>query len=159
MFRPGPSPLRTERLLAQPHHRRLPGAVINGHYIKPAWTLANVSLRYKSLCRANQHVLFVPGNTKFWQRRQAFPDGAGSDLHKCQRLAIVTDEIDFSLNAARSVIPGYEYVPLLPQIPVMYRFLLARRCAEFLLFRIIGKTLLSTQAAARRPVHRPKHQL
>jgi len=95
----------------QPYHRRLPGAVINCHYIEPAGTLADVPFRQKSLRRANHHVLFFPGNTKFRQRRQVFPDGARSDLHKCQRLAIVTDEIDFALNAARSVIPGYEYVP------------------------------------------------
>ena len=56
-------------------------------------------------------MLFFPCNAQFGQRWQAFPDSARSDFHECQRLAIVTDEIDFTLNAARSVIPGYEYVP------------------------------------------------
>src|SRR5260370_18329925 len=44
-FPPAPSPLRTEGILVQPHHRRLPGAVINRHYIKPACTLAHITFR------------------------------------------------------------------------------------------------------------------
>src|ERR1700730_3493152 len=44
-FPPAPSHLRTEGILAQPHHRRLPGAIINRHYIKPAWTLADMTFR------------------------------------------------------------------------------------------------------------------
>src|SRR5258708_35907050 len=108
MFRSGPSHLRAERILVQPHHRRLPRAVIDCHYIKPAGTLANVTLRQKSLRRANHQVLLFPGYAKFRQRRQVLPDGARSDFHECQRLAIVTDEIDFALDAARGVIPRYE---------------------------------------------------
>ena len=102
--------------------------------------------RQKSLRRANHHVLFFAGNTKFRQRRQVFPEGARSDLHKCQRLAIVTDEIDFALNAARSVIPSYEYVPLPPQIPVRIGFSSHAGTPSFLLFRIAGKL-----SASRRP--------
>jgi hypothetical protein len=122
IFPPGPSPLRTEGILVQPYYRRLPRAVINCHYIRPAWTLADVTFRQKSPRRANHHVLLFSGNTKLRQRRQVLSDGAPSKLQKCQRLAIVTDEIDFALIAARSVIPGYEYVPLPPQVPVCIGF-------------------------------------
>jgi hypothetical protein len=90
--------------------------------LKPAWTLADVTFRQKSLRRANHHVLLFSGNTKLRQRRQVLLDGARSNFQKCQCLAIVTDEIDFALIAARSVIPGYEYVPLPPQIPVCIGF-------------------------------------
>src|ERR1700675_3312340 len=40
---PAPSNLRTEGIFVKPHHRRLPGAIINRHYIKPAWTLADMT--------------------------------------------------------------------------------------------------------------------
>jgi len=141
----------------------VPPAAALGSYQLPlhqtAGTFANVTLRYKSLRRANHHVLLFPGNTKFRQRRQVLSDGALSNFHKCKRIAIVTDEIDFTLNAERSVIPGYEYVPLLPQIPVCLGFSSHAGAPSFLLFRIAGKTLLFAQAAPRSPVHGPKHQL
>jgi hypothetical protein len=102
----------------QAYNRRPARAVINGHDIEPAGTLADVTFRQKSLRSANHQVLFFPCNAQFGQGRQVLPDRARSDFDKCQRLVIVTYEIDFSLDAARSVIPGYEYVPLPPQIPV-----------------------------------------
>src|ERR1700687_3636550 len=90
MFRSSPSHLRAERILVQPHYRRLTGAVINCHYVEPAGTFADATFRQKSLRRANHHVLFFPSNAKFRQRRQVLPDGARSDFDECQRLSIVT---------------------------------------------------------------------
>ena len=78
-----PLHLGAERILVQPHYGRLSRAVINCHYIKPAGTFADVTFCQKSLGRANHHVLF--------------PDGARSDFHKGQRLAIIADEIDSPL--------------------------------------------------------------
>ena len=58
-----PLHLRAERILVQPHYRRLSWAVVNRHDIKPARTFADVTLRQKSLRRANYKVLFLPRNT------------------------------------------------------------------------------------------------
>src|SRR5713226_6218222 len=159
MFRSGSSHLRAERILVQPYYRRLPRAVINRHDIKPAGTFADVTFGQKSLRCTNHHVLFISGNAQFRQRGQILPDGACSNFHKRQRLAIIADEIDFAFNAARGVIPGYEHVPLPPQVPVGIGFSANAGAPGFLLFRVVGKTLLFTQAAPRRPVHRSKHQL
>src|SRR2546427_8641950 len=60
IFPPGSSNLRTEGILVQPCHGRLPGAVINCHYIEPTGTLTDMPFRQKSLRRANHHVLFFP---------------------------------------------------------------------------------------------------
>jgi hypothetical protein len=69
----------------------------NCHYIKPAGTFADVTFCQKSLGRANHHVLFFPRNAQFRQCRHVLPDGARSDFHKGQRLAIIADEIDSPL--------------------------------------------------------------
>ena len=118
-----------------------------------------MAFRKKSLRRPNHNVLLFLCNTKLRQRLQILPDGARPDFYECQRLAIVTDEIDLALDAARSVIPRYEYVPLPPQIPVGIGFSANAGAPSFLLFRIAGKTLLFTQASPRRPVHSSKHQV
>jgi hypothetical protein len=83
----------------QPHDRRLPGAIVNRHYVEPAGTLADVPFRQKPLCRAHHQVLFLLGNAQFRQPRQIFPDRARSHFHECQRFAIITDEIEFALDA------------------------------------------------------------
>src|SRR5229473_2033182 len=136
MLRSGPSHLRAERILVQPYHGWLPRMVINGRHVKPAGGFADVTLRHKSLGGADDHALFFPGNTQFRQRRQIFPNGARSDFHECQRLAIVADQIDFALDAARSVIPGYEYVSLPAQIPVGVGLTANAGATSFQLFRI-----------------------
>ncbi len=118
-----------------------------------------MAFRKKSLRRPNHNVLLFLCNTKLRQRLQILPDGARPDFHECQRLAIVTDEIDLALDAARSVIPRHEYVPLPPQIPVGIGFSANAGAPSFLLFRIAGKTLLFTQASPRRPVQSSKHQV
>src|SRR5713226_7711282 len=107
-----PSHLRAESVFVQPYHGRLSWAVINGHDIKPARTFADVTFRKKSLRGANDQVLFFSGNAEFGQCRQVLPDGAGSDFHKCQRLAIVADQIDLAFYAPRSVIAGHKNVSL-----------------------------------------------
>src|SRR6266849_9624020 len=159
MFQSRPSHLRAERILVQPHDRWLSRAVINCHYIKPAGTVADVTFRQKSLRRTHHQMLLFTCNAKLRQCRQILPYGARSDFHKCQRLAVVTYQIDFAFNAARGVIPGYEYVPLPPQIPVGIGFSSNAGAPGLLLLRIAGKTLLFTQAAPCRPVHQPKHQV
>ncbi len=118
-----------------------------------------MAFRKKSLRRPNHNVLLFLCNTKLRQRLQILPDGARPDFHECQRLAIVTDEIDLALDAARSVIPRHEYVPLPPQIPVGIGFSANTDAPSFLLFRIARKTLLFTQAPPCCPVHRSKHQV
>src|SRR4029077_19383525 len=93
--------LRAERILVQPDDRRLPWTIIDCHHVKPARTFAYVTFGKKSLRGANHHVLLFPCNAKLRQRLQIIPDRARSDFHKCQRLAIVTDEVNFAFNAAR----------------------------------------------------------
>jgi hypothetical protein len=68
-----------------------------------------------------------------------FPNGARSDFHECQRLAVVADEIDFALEATRSEIPGYEYVPLPAQIPAGVGLTANAGATSFQLFRILEK--------------------
>src|SRR6266850_671811 len=75
------------------------------------------------------------------------PDRARSDSHKCRRLAVVTDETHFALNATRSVIPGNKYVPPPPQIPVGLGFSSNAGAPRFPPFIILGKTLLFGHAA------------
>src|SRR5258708_769345 len=109
-----PSHLRAESVFVQPYHWRLPRTVVNGHNVKPAGTFADVTFYEKPLRGANDQVLFFPGNAEFGQCRQVLPDRTRSDFDKCQRLAIVTDQIDFTLDAAGRVIAGHENVPLPP---------------------------------------------
>ena len=118
-----------------------------------------MTFRQKSPRCANDKMLFFTRNTEFRKRRQVFADGARSDFHKRQRLAIVADEIDFALDASRSVIPGDEYVPVPPQIPVGISFSTNTGTPGFELPRVAGKTLVFTQATPRGPVHGLKHQL
>ncbi len=113
----------------------------------------------KPLRRANYQVLFFPGNAKFRQGRQVVPYGARSNFYKCQRLAIVTDQIDLALNAAGGVIPCYKYVSVSAQIPVSVCFAAHAGALGFELFFAAGKTPFITQPAPRRPVHCPKHQM
>jgi hypothetical protein len=37
----------------QSSHRRLPGSIVDGHYVKPARTVADVPFREESLSRSN----------------------------------------------------------------------------------------------------------
>src|SRR5260370_23569710 len=90
MFRVCPSHLRAESILVQPHHGRLPGAVINGHELKPASTFAHMTLRQQPLGRSNHEVLLFSGDAKFRERRQLVANAPRSTFHKCHSLAILT---------------------------------------------------------------------
>src|SRR6266404_575080 len=154
-----PSHLRAESVFVQPDHWRPPRTVVNGHNVKPAGTFADVAFCEKPLRGANDQVLFFPGNAEFGQCRQVLPDRARSDFDKCQRLAIIADEIDLAFYTSRSVIAGHKDVPLPTQIPIGVGFSANSSAPGFQLFCIAGKALLFAQTAKCSPVHRAKHQL
>src|SRR5207245_3949911 len=103
--------------------------------------------------------LFFPCNRPVQPRPLILPDRARSDFHKSQCRAVVADEIDFALNAARSVISPNEYVSLPPQIPVGIGFSANAGTAGLELFGVTGRILLFAQTAPRRPMQRLKHQI
>jgi len=98
-----------------------------GH--SPTWR----SARNRCAVRTRQ-VLFFPGNAEFGQCRQVLPDRARSDFDKCQRLAIIADEIDLAFYTSRSVIAGHKDVPLPTQIPIGVGFSANSSAPGFQLF-------------------------
>jgi hypothetical protein len=85
------SGLRAEGILVEPHHRGIPGAIINRHHVETAGALADMPFRKKLLRGANHQMLFLPSDAQFRLPWQIFADGARSHFHKCQRPAIIND--------------------------------------------------------------------
>jgi len=73
--------------------------------------------------RAHNDALLVGGHAEFRQSRQRIvAHGARPHFHKCQRVAVVSHQIDFAFRSAGHVIARYEHVAMTPQVPVAVGF-------------------------------------
>jgi hypothetical protein len=80
-------------------------------------------LAQESPRRAHNNALLVGGHAQFRQIRQrVVAHGARPHFHQCQRVAVVSDQIDFAFCSAGPVIARDEHVAMTPQVPVAVGF-------------------------------------
>ncbi len=106
----------------KPDHRVAPGNIVDGEDVEARWTIADVVVGQEAMRGANQDALLAGRNAQLRKRSGIFAEGARPDFDEGQGLPIVSDEVEFALDALGHVIFRDENIAVAAEIPVTVGF-------------------------------------
>ena len=85
----------------QANDRRPTRLVIDGHHVESHRAVPDVALGQETFRRSHGHLLLFLGHAELRQRGQVITNCSRSHFDECQRMAIISDEIELALCADR----------------------------------------------------------